>query len=481
VSVFDQPVTARGETLPLSEWARRLGCGPSVVYQRIQHLGWDAERAVTTPVAGRRTVTYQGETLPVKEWARRLGLSPKLIKNRLDAGWPPEKALGTVADLRRDSTPGGVARRRLQHEVPRMLHHKTSGQAYARVGRRGRVKYFGKWGSDEAARAYGAWAREWLDARAAEAADEPVVVDSTPPGGRVALVSDLAKAWLARCEKHYVKNGKPTSEVGCHKIACGMLVRVAGQTRAAQVRPADLEACRQLWVEKGTVRASINSHLWRLKSMFRWAADNGLIPDAVADRLARVKNLKRGQAPEGKPVKPAAAEALEKVKPHLPGWARAVLELQLATGMRPGEACAMREDDVDRSGKTWLYRVRDEVNKNAHRDQALEYHLGPRARAAIGPFLEAAGPGGYLFRADRGRHREHVAVHYYREVLGAACVAAGVAHVHPHQVRHTRATEVRKAFGFEAVSLMLGNGVDMTERYAERDAEVIRRIAEETG
>jgi len=43
-------LTFRGETLPLSVWARKMGLDPRVVRQRIAKLDWTTERALITPV-----------------------------------------------------------------------------------------------------------------------------------------------------------------------------------------------------------------------------------------------------------------------------------------------------------------------------------------------------------------------------------------------------------------------------------------------
>ncbi|MDP9438291.1 MAG: hypothetical protein M3P49_06060 [Actinomycetota bacterium] len=40
-----------------------------------------------------RWITYQGETLCLSDWCRRLGINYQTTKQRLDKGWPPEKAL----------------------------------------------------------------------------------------------------------------------------------------------------------------------------------------------------------------------------------------------------------------------------------------------------------------------------------------------------------------------------------------------------
>lgn len=43
------PLTYKGETMLLTHWARRLGMRQCVLRQRIVELGWDVERALTTP------------------------------------------------------------------------------------------------------------------------------------------------------------------------------------------------------------------------------------------------------------------------------------------------------------------------------------------------------------------------------------------------------------------------------------------------
>jgi integrase len=53
---------------------------------------------------------------------------------------------------------------------------------------------------------------------------------------------------------------------------------------------------------------------------------------------------------------------------------------------------------------------------------------------------------------------------------------------HPNQLRHTRATEVRKQFGLEAAQVILGHAAaNITEVYAERDAEKAREVARQIG
>jgi site-specific recombinase XerD len=53
---------------------------------------------------------------------------------------------------------------------------------------------------------------------------------------------------------------------------------------------------------------------------------------------------------------------------------------------------------------------------------------------------------------------------------------------HPNQLRHSRATEVRRQYGLEAAQVVLGHAkADVTQVYAERDLERAKEIARKTG
>jgi integrase len=72
-----------------------------------------------------------------------------------------------------------------------------------------------------------------------------------------------------------------------------------------------------------------------------------------------------------------------------------MLRLQMFTGMPPGEAVAMRAEELDRTGEDWLYRPARHMTEGQGRSRAIP--LGARAQEVIGPFLTASGPTGYLF------------------------------------------------------------------------------------
>ena len=53
---------------------------------------------------------------------------------------------------------------------------------------------------------------------------------------------------------------------------------------------------------------------------------------------------------------------------------------------------------------------------------------------------------------------------------------------HPHQLRHSYATYVRKEFGLEAAQILLGHSTaDVTQIYAERDMSRAATVAAKIG
>ena len=73
--------------------------------------------------------------------------------------------------------------------------------------------------------------------------------------------------------------------------------------------------------------------------------------------------------------------------------------------------------------------------------------------------------------------------HSYRIAIQRACVKAGVPIWSPNQSRHTRATQIRAAFGsIEAAKAVLGHAdTRVTEIYAERDLGLAAKVMKGIG
>jgi integrase len=63
-----------------------------------------------------------------------------------------------------------------------------------------------------------------------------------------------------------------------------------------------------------------------------------------------------------------------------------MVQLQLLTGMRPGEVCTMRVRDLDMSGQLWVYRPAH--HKTLHHGHERVVYIGPKAQSVLRPFLK---------------------------------------------------------------------------------------------
>ena len=105
-------------------------------------------------------------------------------------------------------------------------------------------------------------------------------------------------------------------------------------------------------------RKYTNRQTGRIKAVFKWAVAGELVPPSVYHGLMAVADLPKGrsEARETAPVRPVPEEFVRAVRPLVSSHIRTMTDLQLLTGMRPGEVCVMRTCDIDRSRRVWLYR-----------------------------------------------------------------------------------------------------------------------------
>jgi integrase len=133
-------------------------------------------------------------------------------------------------------------------------------------------------------------------------------------------------------------------------------------------------------------RSTINGRMARIRRLFNWAAAEELLPASIPQSLSMVEGLRKGEtdAAESEGVKPVSDAEFQIILPHLPEVVADMARLQRLTGCRPGEVCALRPCDVDRSGDIWLYRPAD--HKTAHRGRDHVVFIGPKAQAVLRPY-----------------------------------------------------------------------------------------------
>jgi integrase len=127
------------------------------------------------------------------------------------------------------------------------------------------------------------------------------------------------------------------------------LLSLYAHTVAKDFGPPALKTCRQQWIDEGLTRRGVNRLAQTVRGIFRWGAENELVPVAAWQALTAVAGLKRGRtlAPEPIPVRPVAEDVLAKTLEAAHPMHRAMILVQLKTGMRPGDLVQLRGADLD--------------------------------------------------------------------------------------------------------------------------------------
>lgn len=407
---------------------------------------------------------------------------------------------------------------RKPNSLPAYCLHRASGQAIVRIN--GRDHYLGTYDTTSSRAEYDRVVAEWLVSGR----------QSATPATREnhsLFVNEVLLAYVEFVEKHYSDGQHISTELANVKHALKIVKQLYGHTLAEQFGPLALKAIRQHMIEiQKLSRSEINKRIGRIKRVFKWAVSEELVPPSVHEGLRTVDGLRRGRtsARETAPVKPVDDTVVESTLKFTSPQVAAMIRLQRITGMRPGEVTMMRGGDIDQTDEVWVYRPTK--HKTSHLGVRKEVPLGPKAQEILRPFLMRASDA-YLFspreaedwrNAQRAVNRNpnrktkifacelrawerrrakrrsrtspiqdnYNTISYRRAICHAIAKAkrAGITipHWHPHQLRHTRATEVRRRYGVEAAQVALCHArADVTEIYAERNFGLAAKIAKEMG
>jgi site-specific recombinase XerD len=160
---------------------------------------------------------------------------------------------------------------------------------------------------------------------------------------------------------------------------------------------------------------------------------------------------------------PAAAKLLRAAQAQRRMLVRVVVEVLLRTGLRVGEFTALPADAVMLIGTAhWLHVPVGKLRE----DRYLPLH--PHLVTLIGDYrtTHVAADNPLLLPRENGRPLDR---HTVTRLINRAGRAAGLPHIHPHQLRHTLATQaINRGMTLEAIAALLGHrSLDMTLRYAK--------------
>jgi integrase len=415
------------------------------------------------------------------------------------------------------------------NRIPGYRKHKQSGSAVVTLsdgfGRR-RDILLGEYGTSQSRREYARIIAEWE----ANGNHLPEKMSA----GASFTVNELILAFWRYAEQSYRRpDGSPSRELLDYKYSLRLLKELYGATHAVDFGPLALQVIQQEMIKSDLCRGVINQRIGRIRRVFKWGVANQHVPAQVLQALQAVSGLRRGRsaARETESVKPVPEIFVEAALPFMRPPVAAMVRLQLLTGMRPGEVVVMRTIDLDQAGKVWLYTPGSDrgpcgEHKTAWRGHRRLIAIGPRGQAILRPFLKTD-LFAFLFspaetmaalrseqranrktpiqpsQQDRRKRRpkkrpgERYTVRSYGQAIKMGCRKADIKahqedrnipaeHVvipgwHPNQLRHTKATEIRREAGLDAARVVLGHrSPQITETYAEIDvnkaAEVMARL-----
>jgi site-specific recombinase XerD len=240
-------------------------------------------------------------------------------------------------------------------------------------------------------------------------------------------------------------------------------------TTVASINRRHLEDFRQ-WLAarpgRGTARVSAATVAHRLGTLrmffvrlqeWDWVDAPARVPIIPAD-------LPRQDHPLPKALDdPSAAKLLRAAQADRRMLVRVVVEVLLRTGLRVGEFTALRADAVVLIGAAhWLHVPVGKLRT----DRYLPLH--PHLITLIADYRTAhvAADNPLLLPRESGTALDR---HTITRMINRAGRDAGLPHIHPHQLRHTLATQaINRGMTLEAIAALLGHrSLDMTLRYAK--------------
>ena len=257
------------------------------------------------------------------------------------------------------------------------------------------------------------------------------------------------------------------------------LGKALGDVPVAEI---DLEHLRTwLWraTQRGDARSTIARRTSAARAFFRWAHDEGLVPQ---DPSLRLVTPKRGRTLPLVAAAPAMGALLDRLAAAAaegdPVALRdhAVIELLYGAGIRVSELCGLDVDDVD------LDRGALRVLGKGAKERVVPF--GAPARRAVGAYLTRGRPalaaradaaGRALLLGARGRRMGVRSV--YELVARIVAPVMGVETVGPHALRHSAATHLLDGGAdLRAVQEILGHAsLGTTQIYTHVSSE---RLAE---
>lgn len=291
--------------------------------------------------------------------------------------------------------------------------------------------------------------------------------DLPPVDTTVAMtVAELVRRFLDHARRDYSKDSKEPLYLD---YATRELVALFGPVAVDSIRPAELRAVRAAMLAS-VCRKTANRRTTQIVRVFRWGVQEGIVPVSVWHALESIDAIQPGRegSTDYERIGPVSDEHFAAVAIRVSARIRDIMTVHRATGMRSGELLSMTPDQCDLSADDWLYFPRDHKTKSRMKDRIVGI-----PREVVPVLVEHMPPA-----PDRPFFP--IKVNSYYNAVKRACVKSEIAPWHPHQLRHTAATDIKAIVGEEAAATILSVSNEKTAKvYARVTPEAVRRIMDE--
>lgn len=252
---------------------------------------------------------------------------------------------------------------------------------------------------------------------------------------------DAASLALRHLVAHIIE-----TDPGCASVAAIERRHIESYKLALAARPGSAGS------NKTVSNQTIRHNLGMIRTFFERVIDWDY-PDAPRRVPVFTGDLPKADEPTPKFLDdPTAAKFMAALATDPNRRRRLIVELLARTGMRAGELGGLRDDATYRLGDTHWLRI--PLGK-LHNDRSVPLH--PLLVGLINDYRAWRGPTSTGLLVERDDHQpfDRRTIHRY---VQAVAKRAGVGPVHPHQLRHTLATQcLNRGMSLEAIAALLGH------------------------
>ena len=323
------------------------------------------------------------------------------------------------------------------------------------------------------------------------------------PSNRIVTVGELVIEYGQFCKVKYAAS----NEWATIKLVLEYLIQNYKTLPATDFGTVRLDQYRQTMVQAGLVKSTIKRRVNHVVAMYQRGVSIELIDVTLYQRLKALSPLVEPTRPSKK-IPPVKLDVVRATQNELTPTVGDMVELQLLSGMRPGEVCNLRPVDIDQSKDVWIYTPM--THKTEHHGKNRAIAIGYRAQALLKPYLNREEtrfcfepnqafeqhlerrsanrtiPIGYGNSPKPRKHRVF-SIKYtntsYRRAVQRAARRAEVGKWSPNQLRKTAATKARSEMGLETAQIICGHSSKTTteKHYAEQDINLAVQYAAKFG